>query len=123
MALKDMSDNANTFGTSLESVQNAYQGFAKGNFSMLDNLKLGYGGTQKEMFRLMTDAQALDKSFDAVFKLDEKGHLEANFHDMVKAINIVQIHSVFFCDPLGIIRIVLSQCSNIGQTISKCVPL
>lgn len=90
MAIQDMSDNANTFGTDMSSIQNAYMGFAKGNFSMLDNLKLGYGGTQKEMFRLMSDAQELDSTFDAIFSLDGKGHLEADFHDMLKAINIVQ---------------------------------
>ena len=89
-AIRDMSDNANKMGTDITSIQNAYQGFAKGNMSMLDNLKLGYGGTQKEMFRLMSDAQKMDSSFKAVFKLDSKGHLEANFHDMAQAIHIVQ---------------------------------
>lgn len=59
MALTDMSDNANKFGTDMERITDAYQGFAKGNFTMLDNLKLGYGGTKTEMQRLLTDAQAL----------------------------------------------------------------
>lgn len=59
MALKDMSDNANKFGTSMESIQFAYQGFAKQNYTMLDNLKLGYGGTKTEMERLLKDAQKL----------------------------------------------------------------
>lgn len=59
MALKDMSDNANKMGTSMELIQNAYQGFAKQNYTMLDNLKLGYGGTKAEMERLLADAQKL----------------------------------------------------------------
>ena len=58
-ALIDMSDNANKMGTSMESIQYAYQGFAKQNYTMLDNLKLGYGGTKTEMERLLKDAQAL----------------------------------------------------------------
>lgn len=59
MALTDMSDNANKMGTSMELIQNAYQGFAKQNYTMLDNLKLGYGGTKTEMQRLLDDAQEL----------------------------------------------------------------
>ncbi len=59
MALTDMSDNANKFGTSMEAIQNAYQGFAKQNYTMLDNLKLGYGGTKTEMERLLKDAQKI----------------------------------------------------------------
>lgn len=59
MALTDMSDNANKMGTSMELIQNAYQGFAKQNYTMLDNLKLGYGGTQEEMKRLLSDAEKL----------------------------------------------------------------
>ena len=59
MALIDMSDNANKMGTSMESIQNAYQGFAKQNYTMLDNLKLGYGGTKTEMERLLADAEKL----------------------------------------------------------------
>lgn len=59
MALIDMSDNANKFGTDMQDIQNAYQGFAKQNYTMLDNLKLGYGGTKEEMSRLLKDAQAL----------------------------------------------------------------
>ena len=59
MAFRDMSDNANKFGSSMESIQNAYQGFAKQNYTMLDNLKLGYGGTKTEMQRLLSDAQKL----------------------------------------------------------------
>jgi len=59
MAITDMADNANKMGTSMESIQNAYQGFAKQNYTMLDNLKLGYGGTKEEMERLLADATAL----------------------------------------------------------------
>ena len=59
MAITDMSDNANKMGTSMEMIQNAYQGFAKQNYTMLDNLKLGYGGTKTEMERLLADASAI----------------------------------------------------------------
>lgn len=59
MAMQDMSDNANKMGTSMEDIKNAYQGFAKQNYTMLDNLKLGYGGTQEEMKRLLADAQKI----------------------------------------------------------------
>lgn len=59
MAYRDMSDNANKFGTNMRDIQNAYQGFAKQNYTMLDNLKLGYGGTKSEMQRLLADAQKL----------------------------------------------------------------
>lgn len=110
MALVDMSDNANKMGTSMESIQNAYQGFAKQNYNMLDNLKLGYGGTQKEMYRLMTDAAKLDKKFaeTAQFSLDEKGHLEAGYADIVQAIHIVQ-------DQMGISGTTIDEA---GRTIS-----
>lgn len=91
-AIKDMSDNANKMGTDIGLIQSAYQGFAKQNYSMLDNLKLGYGGTQEEMYRLLQDAAKIDKAFasNAKFSLDSKGHLEANFADITKAIGIVQ---------------------------------
>ncbi|WP_010247746.1 phage tail protein [Peptoniphilus rhinitidis] len=59
MAYRDMSDNANKMGTNMQDIQNAYQGFAKQNYTMLDNLKLGYGGTKSEMQRLLADAQKL----------------------------------------------------------------
>ncbi len=91
-AVIDMADNANKMGTSIENIQNAYQGFAKQNYTMLDNLKLGYGGTAKEMYRLMEDAAKLNEEFanTANFSLDDKGHLEAEFADIVQAIHIVQ---------------------------------
>ena len=63
-AMVDMSDNANTFGTATEDLQNAYQGFAKQNYTMLDNLKLGYGGTKEEMQRLIKDAHAVNGAVD-----------------------------------------------------------
>lgn len=80
MAITDMADNANKMGTAMQSIQDAYQGFAKQNYTMLDNLKLGYGGTQAEMQRLLQDAQALSGI-----------HFElGNYADMVQAIHIIQ---------------------------------
>jgi len=81
MAIRDMSDNANKMGTDMESIQNAYQGFAKGNYTMLDNLKLGYGGTKEEMARLVKDAAKIDKSVDAN---------SMSYGNLVKAIHAVQ---------------------------------
>jgi hypothetical protein len=81
MAITDMSDNANKMGTSMESIQNAYQGFAKQNYTMLDNLKLGYGGTQSEMLRLVNDAAKLDGAI-------AKNNL--SFANIVQAIHVVQ---------------------------------
>lgn len=91
-AIIDMSDNANKMGTSMEMIQNAYQGFAKQNYTMLDNLKLGYGGTASEMYRLLQDAANLNEEFASTtkFSMDSKGHLEANFADITEAIHIVQ---------------------------------
>lgn len=80
MAMQDMSDNANKMGTSMESIQNAYQGFAKQNYTMLDNLKLGYGGTKEEMERLLKDAQEITG-----VKYDIK-----NLDDVYTAIHVVQ---------------------------------
>ena len=80
-ALIDMSDNANKMGTSMEMIQNAYQGFAKQNYTMLDNLKLGYGGTKEEMARLIEDAAKLSDTVDAQ---------DMSFANIVKAINVVQ---------------------------------
>ena len=90
MAITDMADNANKMGSDLSSLQVAYQGFAKQQYNLLDNLKLGYGGTQKEMYRLLQDAQKIDETFDAVFYIDEQGHLTAQYADIVEAIHIVQ---------------------------------
>ena len=88
MAIVDMSDNANKMGTSIESIQMAYQGFAKQNYTMLDNLKLGYGGTKTEMERLIADAEKLNTSFHA--SRDENGKLTVSYADVVDAIHIVQ---------------------------------
>ena len=88
VALTDMSDNANKMGTDMQSIQNAYQGFAKQNYTMLDNLKLGYGGTKTEMERLLTDAEQLDDTFRAT--RDENGKLTMSFAEIVDAIHIVQ---------------------------------
>ena len=91
-AIRDMSDNANKMGTDMSMIQSAYQGFAKQNYSMLDNLKLGYGGTASEMYRLLQRAAELDETFaqTADFSIDEKGHLTAEFADITQAIHIVQ---------------------------------
>jgi len=88
MAVRDMSDNANKMGTDMSAIQNAYQGFAKQNYTMLDNLKLGYGGTKTEMERLITDAEKLNKSFKA--QRDKNGDLTMSYADIVDAIHIVQ---------------------------------
>lgn len=80
MAMVDMSDNANKFGTNMQDIQNAYQGFAKQNYTMLDNLKLGYGGTKTEMERLLKDAQA----FSGVeYNID-------SLADVYEAIHVIQ---------------------------------
>lgn len=88
MAITDMSDNANKMGSDMESIQNAYQGFAKQNYTMLDNLKIGYGGTKTEMERLITDAEKLNSGFKAA--RDENGNLALSYSDVVDAIHIVQ---------------------------------
>ena len=85
-AMVDMSDNANKFGTDISSIQNAYQGFAKQNYTMLDNLKLGYGGTQAEMARLINDSGVLGDSI----KVDEKTVNSVSFDKMIEAIHKVQ---------------------------------
>ena len=81
MAVIDMADNASKLGTSMESIQNAYQGFSKGQFELLDNLKLGYGGTKEEMERLLEDATKLTG-----VKYDIN-----NFADIVEAIHAIQV--------------------------------
>lgn len=88
MAITDMSDNANKMGSSMESIQNAYSGFAKQNYTMLDNLKLGYGGTKEEMERLLKDADALSAEFNLLE--DENDDLVYSYADIVDAIHIVQ---------------------------------
>lgn len=82
MAIQDMADNANVFGTSIESIQSAYQGFAKGNYTMLDNLKLGYGGTKEEMLRLVKEAGVVDESIQSID--------DVSYDQIIQAIHIVQ---------------------------------
>ena len=82
MAISDMADNANKMGTSLESLQYAYSGFARGQFTMLDNLKLPYKGTQEEMLRLVHDAGVVDESITDIS--------EVSFDQMIEGIHIIQ---------------------------------
>lgn len=85
MAITDMSDNANKMGTSMEMIQNAYNGFAKQNFTMLDNLKLGYGGTKEEMQRLIDDANRVKEANGEMADLSID-----SFADVSEAIHIIQ---------------------------------
>ena len=80
MAIRDMSDNANKMGSDMESITNAYQGFAKQNYTMLDNLKLGYGGTKSEMERLLADAE----------KISGVHYDISSYDDVVNAIHVMQ---------------------------------
>ena len=80
MAVRDMADNANKMGTSMEMIQNAYQGFSKQNYTMLDNLKLGYGGTKSEMERLLADAE----------KISGVKYDISNLNDVYSAIHVIQ---------------------------------
>lgn len=80
MAIRDMSDNANKMGTDMEMIQNAYRGFSRANFTMLDNLALGYGGTKEEMERLLSDAE----------KLSGVKYDISSYSDMIEAIHVVQ---------------------------------
>lgn len=82
MAIIDMADNANKMGTNMQDIQNAYQGFAKQNYTMLDNLKLGYGGTQSEMIRLINDSGILNE------KIEDLDNI--TFDQMIQAIHKVQ---------------------------------
>lgn len=102
-AVVQMADNANKMGTDIESIKTAYQGFSKQNYTMLDNLKLGYGGTKQEMERLIKDAEGLDKSFKA--SRDSNGNLTMSYADIVDAIQIVQ-------DEMGITGTTAEEASN-----------
>lgn len=88
MAIIDMADNANKMGTSMESIQNAYQGFAKQNYTMLDNLKLGYGGTKEEMQRLISEASKMT-SVQKELGITVDGS-SMSFDNIAKAISVVQ---------------------------------
>lgn len=100
LAITDMSDNANKMGTDMESIQNAYQGFAKQNYTMLDNLKLGYGGTQSEMIRLINDSGVLGEKIESLDNV--------TFDQMIEAIHKIQ-------DNLGITG---TTAEEAGTTIS-----
>lgn len=100
LAITDMSDNANKMGTDITSIQDAYQGFAKQNYTMLDNLKLGYGGTQSEMIRLINDSGVLGEKIDSLDNV--------TFDQMIEAIHKVQ-------DNLGITG---TTAEEAGTTIS-----
>lgn len=102
MAITDMSDNANKMGTDMSLIQNAYQGFAKQNYTMLDNLKLGYGGTKEEMQRLISHAAELSDTVDAQ---------SMSFDNIVEAIHVVQ-------DEMGITG---TTADEAGRTISGSV--
>ena len=86
IAVKDMADNANKMGTSLSSIQNAYQGFAKDNYTMLDNLKLGYGGTASEMARLLNDSGVLGDSIEVTAQTVK----DVPFDKVIEGIHVIQ---------------------------------
>lgn len=100
LAITDMSDNANKMGTDIGSIQDAYQGFAKQNYTMLDNLKLGYGGTQSEMIRLINDSGVLGEKIESLDNV--------TFDQMIEAIHKIQ-------DNLGIAG---TTAAEAGTTIS-----
>lgn len=85
-AMVDMADNANTFGTSMDSIMYTYQGFAKQNYTMLDNLKLGYGGTQAEMARLINDSGVLGDTMEVTAETVN----QVSFDKIIEAIHVVQ---------------------------------
>lgn len=89
-AIRDMSDNANTFGTDIASIQTTYQGFAKQNYTMLDNLKLGYGGTKEEMQRLIADASQMTVEMDKLGVSVDGNSM--SFDNIINAISVMQTH-------------------------------
>ena len=107
LAITDMSDNANKMGTDMASIQNAYQGFAKQNYTMLDNLKLGYGGTASEMARLINDSGVLGDTMTVT----AENLNEVSFDQMIQAIHKVQ-------DEMGITGTTAAEASS---TISGSV--
>ena len=106
-AVVAMSDNANKMGTSMELIQYAYQGFAKQNYTMLDNLKLGYGGTASEMARLVNDSGVMGKSFKAT----AKNINEVSFDKIIEAISVTQ-------DKLGITGTTAKEASTTIEGLS-----
>ena len=108
-AIRDMSDNANKMGTDIGAIQTAYQGFAKQNYTMLDNLKLGYGGTQQEMARLISDASKMtDVQRELGITVDEGS---MSFGNIVNAISVMQKH----------LEITGTTASEAGTTISGSI--
>lgn len=103
MAIRDMSDNANKMGTDMSAIQTAYQGFAKQNYTMLDNLKLGYGGTKQEMERLLERAEEIKASQGELAEYSIE-----SFADIVEAIHVVQ-------DEMGITGTTAAEASNTIQ--------
>lgn len=103
-AITDMSDNANKMGTSMDMIQNAYQGFAKQNYTMLDNLKLGYGGTASEMARLINDSGVLGKTV----KVTADTVNDVSFDKIIEAIGVVQ-------DQMGITGTTAAEASSTIQ--------
>ena len=89
-AIRDMSDNANTFGTDIASIQTTYQGFAKQNYTMLDNLKLGYGGTKEEMKRLIVDASNMTTEMEKLGVSVDADSM--SFDNIINAISVMQEH-------------------------------
>ena len=89
-AIRDMSDNANTFGTDIASIQTTYQGFAKQNYTMLDNLKLGYGGTKEEMARLIADASNMTTEMEKLGVSVDANSM--SFDNIINAISVMQEH-------------------------------
>ena len=87
IAIRDMSDNANTFGSDIESIKNAYQGFAKQNYTMLDNLKLGFGGSADGMAKLINKYG----EFDGALEVTAKSVKDVPFDEMIKAIHNAQV--------------------------------
>ena len=109
VAITDMADNANKMGTSMTDIQNAYQGFAKDNYTMLDNLKLGYGGTQSEMARLINDSGVLGDSV----KVTANTVKDVPFDKVIESIHVIQ-------DNLGITNATLEESKSTieGSTMS-----
>jgi len=141
MAFRDMSDNANKFGTDMGAIQNAYQGFAKQNYTMLDNLKLGYGGTKTEMQRLLADATKLtgvkydisnlSDVYNAIHVVQEKMHVtgttakEANetiSGSMKSASAAWQNFLSGTIDTKDLIKSVVTAAKNIGKELLKIIP-
>lgn len=142
MAIIDMADNANKMGTSMESIQNAYQGFAKQNYTMLDNLKLGYGGTASEMARLINDSGVLgktmkvtaqtvnnvsyDKQIEAIHKIQQEmgitGTTAKEAEETISgSINMLKASFDNFLNGSGDIDSVVDSLLIVGENISKVI--